>query len=165
MRKTSPIMPLPYYLCAVSLGLTAALPASFAQGPPATKVVLGKAEAVDAPVTITLVGSLTPVRQSRIGSEVEGLIDDMPVRQGDMVKAGAVICQLDADTLKHQLDEAEARLGALAAALDELKAGTRKEDLRRLRAQLEEAEAEAEAWRPFPATISRTRSRGPAATT
>ncbi|MGB0715370.1 MAG: efflux RND transporter periplasmic adaptor subunit [Phycisphaerae bacterium] len=118
-----------------------------AQGPPATKVVLSKAESVDAPVTITLVGSLTPLRQSRVGSEVQGLIAEMPVRQGDQVEAGAVICQLNADALRHQLDEAKARLGSLEAMLNELKAGTRKENLRRLRAQLEEAEADYERWR------------------
>lgn len=114
---------------------------------PVLNVVTAVAETRDAPASITLVGTLMPARSSRIGAEVAGLVRDMPVRQGDRVAAGEVLCRLDADKLTHQLDEAKARLGALRSLHAELVAGTRSEDLARWKAVLDEAVAENERWK------------------
>ncbi|MHC5109502.1 MAG: efflux RND transporter periplasmic adaptor subunit [Planctomycetota bacterium] len=120
---------------------------SVAQGPPATKVVLSQARMLEAPTTITLVGTLTAVRRSRVGSEISGIVARMPVRQGDRVEAGDVLCELNADSLRHQLEESRAKHGALRAQHAELLAGTREEDLRRLKALVDEASAEFDRWK------------------
>ena len=78
-----------------------------------------------APATMTLVASVEPVRQSRVGSEIAGLVEVIPVRQGDFVKKGGVLCRLDGATLRHRADEEKARLSVLQSAHEELLAGTR----------------------------------------
>ena len=130
----------------VLITLSIALSVSVAYAQPVTKVVVAEARMVEAPATITLVGTLMASRQANVSSEVEGIVSQMPVRQGDLVKKGDVLCVLNTDVLRYQLLEAEARLGALRAQHEELLAGTRKEDLRRLKALMEEAEADFKRW-------------------
>lgn len=101
---------------------------------------------MDAPATVVLVGTVDPARRSKVGSEVAGIVADMPAREGDFVPVGGVLCQLNADTLKLQLEEAAARLAALSATHEELLAGTRAQDLKRLKAMSDEAAADFERW-------------------
>jgi multidrug efflux pump subunit AcrA (membrane-fusion protein) len=70
----------------------------------------------------------------------------MPVRQGDLVEKGQLICRLNDDTLRLQLAGEEASAQALAAALEELENGTRPEELARLKAEYEAAQAIAVKW-------------------
>ncbi len=113
---------------------------------PVNKVVVAQAEVRESPATVTVVGTVHPVRRSRVSAEIGGLIESMPVRQGDVVKKGQVLCELKKDTLSLRLAEEEARLAQLKARHEELLAGTRKEDLARLKAILDEAVADFERW-------------------
>lgn len=114
---------------------------------PASKVMVVEARTMEAAATITLVATVNAVRRSAVGSEIAGVVAEMPVRQGDRVNAGDVLCRLDDSTLRHRLEEAKARLGSLKARHDELLNGTRTEEIQRLKALLEEAEAEHERWK------------------
>ncbi|MCH7808025.1 MAG: efflux RND transporter periplasmic adaptor subunit [Planctomycetes bacterium] len=114
---------------------------------PVTKVVVVEAQMLEAPATITLVGTVHPVRRSRVASEIAGLVDSVPARQGDLVLEGDTLCKLRDDTLTLELVEAEARLEALNARHEELLTGTRSEDLRRLAAMRDEAAADQERWK------------------
>jgi len=129
---------------------------ALAQRPPA-RVVVVPAELREAPATVTLVGTVNAVRRSRVGSEIAGLVESMPCRQGDLVEAGAILCKLNDDTLAHQLAEAEARLQALTARHAELLAGMRREELARLKATVEEAAARYERWEFEMARIEKLR--------
>lgn len=120
--------------------------ALFAQMP-VLKVVAAEVELREAPITVNLVGTLQPARRSRVGSEVGGLIVEMPVRQGDAVAAGQPLCKLNPDIVSLRLKEGAARLEALRAVHQELLAGTREEELRRLKALLMEAEARVLRWK------------------
>jgi RND family efflux transporter MFP subunit len=102
---------------------------------------------VEAPATITLVGTVRPARSSRVASELSGVVAEMPVREGDRVEQGQPLCLLNTDSLKLQLASAQARLKALASRHEELLAGTRKEDIARFQALHEEAIAERDRWR------------------
>jgi len=113
---------------------------------PATKVIVAEAKLVQSPATITLVGTVQAVRVSKVGSPMAGIIADMPIRQGDFVNRGDLLCQLNDDTIRHQWEEAKADLSALQARYRELVAGTRPEDLRRLKALADEAEADFQRW-------------------
>ncbi len=117
-----------------------------AQMPP-TKVVVAEAQTLDAPATITLVGTVDAVRRSRLGSEIAGIVAEMSVRQGDFVQAGEVLCRLRDDVLSLQLAEAKANANALKARHEELVAGTRKEELIRLKAVLDETIADYDRWK------------------
>jgi len=101
---------------------------------------------MDAPATITLVGTLRPVRNSEAASEIAGIVKAMPCRQGDRVEEGSLLCKLNDDSLVLRLAEAKARLDALTSRHQELLAGTRQQELRRLKALLDEADAENDRW-------------------
>lgn len=114
--------------------------------PRVTRVVIAQSAPRQLQKTISLVGSVQPLRRSVIGSELAGRIREMPVRQGDFVHAGDVLCRLKDETLRFQHDEAVARQESLRAKLAELEAGTRKEDLDRLKAALDESAALEQKW-------------------
>ena len=126
--------------------LTGLLAGSTVAQPPASMVMVQQARMVSAPVTVTAVGTLKAVRRSLIAAEVEGIVFEMPIRQGDYVEAGAALCRLQADALRLELAAAAARLESLEARHAELVAGTRAEQLTRLKALLDEAEAELDRW-------------------
>ncbi len=113
---------------------------------PVTRVVVEEARTLEAPATITLVGTVEAARVSRVASQVAGLVRSMPVRQGDHVEAGQVICELDAETANFAVAEAKAEWEARRARHRELLAGTRKEELTRLKALLDEAIADFDRW-------------------
>ena len=95
--------------------------------------------------TLEVVGTVNPNTTSVLSPEIGGLIAEMPVRQGDRVARGQVICRLKDDTLKIELRGAQA----------ELEAGTRPDELKRLRAAVEEARAEFARWEYEKQRISR----------
>ena len=115
--------------------------------PPPVKVVLEQAKTVDAPITITLVGTVRPARSSRVASELSGVVAQMDVREGDQVEEKKPLCSLNVDSLRLQIASAESRLKALKARHEELLAGTRKEDIARFEALYEEAIAERDRWK------------------
>lgn len=90
--------------------------AARAQPPPAN-VVVAKAAIRPLPNTMTLVATVEPLTRSVVASEIAGIVEAMPVRQGDRVDAGALIVRLNADSLRWQLAEAEAALGGTKARL------------------------------------------------
>jgi multidrug efflux pump subunit AcrA (membrane-fusion protein) len=102
---------------------------------------------MEAEETLTVVGTVTARRHSRVASERAGIVAAMPVRQGDYVESGAVLCKLTDDIALLRLAEASARLEALSARHQELLAGTRPEELARLRAVFEETTAEFHRWK------------------
>jgi multidrug efflux pump subunit AcrA (membrane-fusion protein) len=113
---------------------------------PVTKVVVREAAIRQAAPTITLVATVEPFLRSRVCTEREGLVVSVPVRQGDRVRAGDAMCVLNTDTQQLQLAEEQARLDGLASRLDELLAGTRPQEMQRLKALLDETTAEHERW-------------------
>lgn len=115
--------------------------------PQTVKVSVATAQMIDAPDTVTLVGNVDAARVSRIASEIGGIVQEMPVRQGDRVEQGDTLCRLDAGALQWALSEARARSEALKAVHDELVAGTRMEDIAMLQAALDEAKANLERWK------------------
>lgn len=115
--------------------------------PPIAKVVVAQAEVKQARPTVTLVGTVGPVRRSGVGAEIAEIVRAMPVREGDLVEKGGLLCKLDDVVMSFRLLEARARWGTLTARHEELMAGTRAEELRRLAALVEEARAEHERWK------------------
>jgi multidrug efflux pump subunit AcrA (membrane-fusion protein) len=111
---------------------------------------------------VPLVGSVEPYRRSTIASEVSGVVERMPVDEGDWLEAGAVICELRSTTRKLGLQQAEAALRQLQSQLDELEAGTRKEEVEAAQARMEEAAALAEKWEKELARIRKLRDRASA---
>lgn len=114
---------------------------------PVTKVVTAKARELEAPSTVTLVGTVRAVRRSEIGSEIAGIVKTMFCRQGDLVESGAALCKLDDSSLVLRLAEARANLDSLNARHEELLAGTREQELKQLKALFDESVANYDRWK------------------
>ena len=74
------------------------------------------------PKVINVVGTILPARRSLVGNEVPGLVEHLPVRQGDSLQAGQLICQLDKTRLELQQQQLVAQIAAQDAVIDELEA-------------------------------------------
>ncbi|MEJ2192762.1 MAG: efflux RND transporter periplasmic adaptor subunit [Nitrospirota bacterium] len=73
-------------------------------------------------VTVTATGTLEPVNQVDVGSEVSGTIETVQVDNNDQVKAGEVLARLDTDKLQAQVQQSEAALESARAGLLEAQA-------------------------------------------
>jgi HlyD family secretion protein len=71
-----------------------------------------------------------------------GRIDRIAVREGDRVTAGDVLFVLESSQQQAQLDASRARADAAQASLDNLKTGSRSEEIDVIRASLMKAEAD-----------------------
>ena len=116
-----------------------------------------------APPADTLYGNVE-IRQVDLSFNAEGTVIAMPKREGDRVKQGEVIAELDPATYQSALDLAVARRDAAKAQLDVLLAGTRQERIDQARANvaaaqasLANAEASYERQRGLAATNASTR--------
>jgi HlyD family secretion protein len=88
----------------------------------------------------TLYGNVE-IRQVDLSFNAEGTVTAMPKREGDRVKRGETIAELDPATYQSAYDLAVARRDAAKAQLDVLLAGTRAEDIDQARANLAVAQS------------------------
>lgn len=77
----------------------------------------------------TLVGTVTPVRRSSVGSAVDARVETFHVEAGDAVKKGQPLVRLLSGTLEIELRAAQAELATRDAELAELKNGARSEEI------------------------------------
>jgi multidrug efflux pump subunit AcrA (membrane-fusion protein) len=117
------------------------------QGPGPTPVVVAPIEERSVPASLRLVGTTLADRTSVVASEVAGLVARWTVEEGDFVRSGAVLCELDDATARMRLSEAQGRLASLRANLEELENGTRPEELKRIEASAAEAQAIFDKWK------------------
>jgi HlyD family secretion protein len=89
---------------------------------PAQRYETAKAQQGDLTVTVAATGSVQPVNQVDVGSELSGTIESVFVDFNDHVKRGQVIARLGTDRLRAQVIEARASLESVKARLDEAKA-------------------------------------------
>ena len=120
------------------------VPAVAQQAP--VSVVVSEVTQLSVYESMTLVGTVEPKRRSILSSEVEGIVREMRVDVGDFVEAGELMCQLRDDVLKMALRGAESELSRRQAQLEELEAGTRKEQIQLVKAAVDEAEAIHRKW-------------------
>jgi HlyD family secretion protein len=88
----------------------------------------------------TLYGNVE-IRQVDLSFNAEGTVLAMPKHEGDRVRQGETIAELDPATYQSAADLAAARRDAAKAQLDVLVAGTRPEDVDQARANLAAAQA------------------------
>ena len=81
------------------------------------------------------------IREVNLGFRVSGRIVEMLRDEGDAVAAGEVLARLDAEPLRRELDQAEAQAASLAAKVEMLENGYRREEVAQARAALAEREA------------------------
>ena len=96
-------------------------------------------------------GKVEPEEYTEVRASVQGLVQRLPVHQGDMVAQGQVFAEISQPGLEQELQSAEARAAEFRAELSTLAAGGRSADLAEidgnillLRKQREEAAATVE---------------------
>jgi multidrug efflux pump subunit AcrA (membrane-fusion protein) len=94
------------------------------------------------PPALRLVGNVRAERNAVIATEVSGIVASFDAEEGQFVQPGDVLCRLDDAVRRLKVAEAEAALAGFQADLDRLENGERSEDIARLEAMVQEAEAE-----------------------
>ncbi len=65
------------------------------RGAPATTVGVGTAEKADVPVTLEALGTVTAAATTTVRPQVSGILQSVLFKEGQMVKAGQVLAQID----------------------------------------------------------------------
>src|ERR1700742_1866336 len=92
----------------VRLGRSHALPT--ADPPQPIPVIATNVQQRDVPIVLTGLGAVTALNTATIRSQVTGLITSVNFREGQSVKKGDLLAQIDPRTFQAQLDQAEATL-------------------------------------------------------
>jgi multidrug efflux system membrane fusion protein len=72
----------------------------------------------DFPIVLTGIGTVTALNTATVRSQVTGLLVDVPFKEGQFVKKGDLLAQIDPRTFQAQLDEAKAALARDQAHLE-----------------------------------------------
>ena len=62
--------------------------------------------------SVTATGTVEPVTQVEVGTQVSGIIDKLYADYNDQVKAGQLIAEMDKVTLQAELESAQAQLAS-----------------------------------------------------
>lgn len=93
-------------------------------------------------VRITASGTIRPVRTVNLSPKAAGRLERLLVEQGDQVKQGQVIAQMENDDVQAQLVQAQAEVSRAKAQLEKLKTGNRVEEIAQARESVAQAEAQ-----------------------
>jgi HlyD family secretion protein len=130
----------PMALAAIAIAVLWHLPGEISQGAdlaPGYAVIGATKRLVAAP------GLVEPISGTRqLAATVVGRITSMPVDEGDRVKAGQVVAEIDNADLRAQLAAAKAAVEARQSELQRLQAGAREQERREAEASVAEAQAE-----------------------
>jgi len=100
--------------------ITLAVPAAAQQKPqaPAVPVVVATVTAQDVPVWLRGIGQVKPQQSVEIRPQVDGLLQQVLVREGEMVSAGQLLATLDDRAIKAALAQAKAQRAVVEAKLN-----------------------------------------------
>lgn len=87
-------------------------------GRPMTTVGVAAATAIDLPVTLEALGTVTPAATVTVRSQVSGVITRIHFREGQMVRRGQTLATIDARPYAAQLTQAQGAAVRDGAALD-----------------------------------------------
>ncbi len=93
------------------------------------------------PAGLRLSGHLEAT-ETNLGFKVPGIIKAIHFQEGEQVKAGMIVAELEAQDLRQEVAAAAARLEAAQANLERLRAGYRPQEIKEAQAALAQARAE-----------------------
>ena len=85
--------------------------------PQLTQVATEKAVVRDINESVSASGKIKPHVEVKISPEVSGEVVDLPIKEGDVVKKGQVICKIRPDILQSELDRAQAQYNTQKASI------------------------------------------------
>lgn len=127
----------PLLLVAAVVVVAAFLLASPSKGGETTQVSRGTIIS-----SVETTGKLEALKSARLSFRTSGRVERVIAKQGDEVKAGQVLAELDTANLDRQLREAEANLQISQLRLQQAKQGPRQEDIAGATADLNAATAQ-----------------------
>ncbi len=90
---------------------------------------------------VTASGYVVPRHKIEVSSKIIGRVKEILVKRGDKVKEGDVLLRIEDEEYQAQVRSAEATAGALRARVDELKAGSRPQEIAAAQASVASAQA------------------------
>jgi len=94
--------------------------------------------------SVDLTADVVPIDTVQISCTVEGPISFCPWREGDSVRKGEKVIEIDREVYRNEVKAAEAALAVARAKLEDMKAGTRPEEIEKARQNVRDAEQSAE---------------------
>nr|WP_232286190.1 MdtA/MuxA family multidrug efflux RND transporter periplasmic adaptor subunit [Solidesulfovibrio carbinoliphilus] len=91
-------------------------------GPPAVTVTTEQAKLGVAPVTLSGIGTVTPLKTVTVKSRVDGELTEVRFKEGQLVKEGDLLARIDPRPFQAQLDQYQGQLAKDQALLDNAKA-------------------------------------------
>jgi membrane fusion protein, multidrug efflux system len=85
---------------------------------PAVPVIATTVQQRDFPIVLTGIGTAAALNTATVRSQVTGLLVNVPFKEGQFVKQGDLLAQIDPRTFQAQLDEAQAALARDQAHLE-----------------------------------------------
>jgi RND family efflux transporter MFP subunit len=131
-------VPIALSILVLVVGCSKAPPASTTVVRPVKTMVVAVGE--DSRVR-TFPGRVEASNKVELAFQVPGLLESLPVREGQAVKKGEMVAQLRQDEFQARLKNLQSQLEGTRAALQALRAGARPEERLRLEAQVRSAEA------------------------
>jgi HlyD family secretion protein len=116
-------------------------PSTPAVGNQTAAVAVAEARAGDVVTRVLALGTVTSIREAKIGSKISGRVAAVFVKEGQRVSAGTPLLRLDASDLQAQESQALASVAAARARLQEVLAGARPEERRMNENQVSQAQA------------------------
>ena len=101
-------------------------------------------ERVNLPIVISANGTIAPERSVNVSPKTSGVLKSLLVKEGDTVKTGQILAQMDDSNLQGQLTQNRGQLASAEANLQKLLNGNRAEDIAAAKAQLAEQQASLE---------------------
>jgi HlyD family secretion protein len=101
-------------------------------------------ERVNLPIAISANGTIAPERSVNVSPKTSGVLKSLLVKEGDSVKQGQILAQMDDSNLQGQLTQNRGQLASAEANLQKLLNGNRVEDIATAKAQLAEQQASLE---------------------
>jgi HlyD family secretion protein len=86
-------------------------------------------------------GDILPLMQVDLFPKVSGYLEKISVNLGDSVRQGQVVAQIDQKDFLYKVHEIEAKVAQAKAALDEIEAGTRSEEIRQAEEAVKQAQS------------------------
>jgi HlyD family secretion protein len=100
------------------------------------------ASATGEQVILSATGYIIAAHKIEVASKVNGRVASIGVDKGDKVQAGQVLVRLEDDEYRAQLAQQKGQLANLQAKLEELKNGSRPEEIEKARSDVNEAKAD-----------------------
>src|ERR1700733_8111375 len=85
--------------------------------PKMTQVATEKATVREINETVSASGKIKPHVEVKISPEVSGEVVELPIKEGDVVKKGELLCKIRPDILKSELDRAVASYNTQKASI------------------------------------------------